>query len=284
MIPLCIDAILKITDFLSDRDKMQLTMISMSMDVLKYRLMYREKIHIGKIVELPYFDNFECVELSKIVNMYPKYVKYVYFKATSGNLSLLHSAPITHLSFSENFNKSIKYKIPPSVTHLRFNRYFNKEIKNDIPQSVTHLTFGHAFNQPIDNIPPSITHLILGKSFNKYSTFPQIINIIYLKLGRCYFHHELDTLPSIKYLEFDRFDFSIYKCIPQSVTHLILHRCYGPMPKNIPISITHLTFGSKFNVSIDGCIPSSIIEIKISKKYNIPISDEITLRVNIIRV
>uniref|UniRef100_A0A6C0CAF5 Uncharacterized protein n=1 Tax=viral metagenome TaxID=1070528 RepID=A0A6C0CAF5_9ZZZZ len=63
-------------------------MTSWSSDALKYKPIFHEKIHIDKIINLQHFDNFECIELFKVSDTYPKCVKYIYFEATFKDLSL----------------------------------------------------------------------------------------------------------------------------------------------------------------------------------------------------
>ncbi len=71
---------------------------------------------------------------------------------------------ITHLTFGNNFNKSIN-KLPSSITHLEFGNNFNRPV-NNLPNSITHLTFGNNFEQSVDNLPNLITHLTFGHWFN----------------------------------------------------------------------------------------------------------------------
>lgn len=74
---------------------------------------------------------------------------------------------MTHITFSNDFNLSIKNYIPQSVTHLVFGFSFDKPINGYIPSSVTHLTFGAMFDRPIDEcIPQSVVRLEFGEKFN----------------------------------------------------------------------------------------------------------------------
>jgi len=175
------DVILKISEFLTDKEKITLTMASQSLDKLKYKTVYREKLHINKIKYLSYFDRFECIEIWNAEYRYPKSIKNIYFFALNGNVP----SYVTHLTFGSYFNQLTDNCIPTSVTHLSFGAYFNKSIKGCIPASVTHLAFGLNFNQPIkDNIPSSVTHLTFGLNFDQPIKDHIPSSVTYLTLDR----------------------------------------------------------------------------------------------------
>src|ERR1700722_15408620 len=44
--------------------------------------------------------------------------------------------------------------------------------------------------------------------------------------------------------------------------------CYITYDKNIPSSVTHLTFGEEFNQNIKECIPSSVTYLKFGSNFN----------------
>jgi len=182
MLMLCSDIIIiKIGELLTDRQKIRLTMTSKSMNLLKHIFVYQKKIDITKIRNLSYFNNFECVEISNArYKRMPQKIKCVYFKASKRNIPLF----VTHLTFDDEFDKSIDGCIPASVTHLKFGRLFNRQINNCIPSSVIHLTFGMWFNQPIKNcIPQSVTHLIFGTRFDQPISNNIPSSVTHIKFG-----------------------------------------------------------------------------------------------------
>src|SRR5688572_15594005 len=164
MLALLREMIIEICEFLSNCEKIRLSAVSKSMDKIKHKLIYREKIDVHRIQNLSFFDNFRSIKMSCVCDLYQKYIVYV--------------------NPNRTYDEPTKDKLPLLVTHLEFDIFFNREIKNTIPSSVTHLIFGNMFNQSINDIPSSITHLTLGVNFDKYDTFPPVTNIIYLKISK----------------------------------------------------------------------------------------------------
>jgi len=239
----CEDTTLKISEFLTDHEKIQLIATSKIFDNLKHKFAYREMIKISKICRLSYFDNFEHVRVSKEPSKYPKKLKHIYFKfkarAPIGYKNVYEIIPqsVTHLTLGHQL---IQLRAPSvthlhvyaclnpittrnlqSVTHLRFSYYFDSALyKYSIPSSVTHLEFGYQFNQPIKNfIPSSVTHLKFGCRFNQ------------------------------------------------------------PIEKNNIPSVTHLKFGDHFNQIFDDDILRSITEIILSKTYPYEINKNIASKI-----
>jgi len=101
MLPINEDIILNISEFLTDKEKIKLTMISKLMD--KFKFAYRDKISICKITNLSYFENFENIGIYLIKNeRIPKKIKYIHFEAQTILFNImtknnLHG--ITHLTF-----------------------------------------------------------------------------------------------------------------------------------------------------------------------------------------
>jgi len=248
--------ILKISKYLPDKDKIYFTMISVAVDKFKYKFIYDEEISIRKIINLPYYDNFEYVQMSdkKKFPQLPQKVKRI---RTASSMITIPSS-VTHLQFGFKFNRPINTImtsdgqiiriIPESVTHLQFGVEFNQLIKNNIvdgkiirsiPESVTHLTFGSNFDQPIENImPPNVTHLTFGWCFNQSikNCIPPLVT--HLKLG-------------------DRFDKLTENCIPPSVTHLIIGDIFRPTRDLILDEDTK--FKSRFGRTKKDCIPHSVV-------------------------
>uniref|UniRef100_A0A6C0C8B5 F-box domain-containing protein n=1 Tax=viral metagenome TaxID=1070528 RepID=A0A6C0C8B5_9ZZZZ len=180
MLSLCDDIFLKLSEELTDKEKIYLTMICKQTDTLKYKFIYKEAIHVYKICKLLYFDNFECVSVSRVSRKCPKAAKQISLRAYSPSFPPF----ITHLTYE---CKKPIINIPQTVTHLTFGNSFNRAIDN-IPQSVTHITFGASFDQPIkDIIPSSVTHLYFGLHFDQEIKNYIPHSVTHLKFGFFFF-------------------------------------------------------------------------------------------------
>ncbi|AQN68772.1 FNIp repeat-containing protein [Saudi moumouvirus] len=167
------DVLLKIFDYLSDKDKICLCSANTDLRQFIYNIKFCGIYNYNKIKDLSYYSRF-------------KYIKY---KANNKHIpnSITLSAQrqvrekvlpsrLTHLTFVDDFNQSIKGCIPNSVTlsSCVFNEHSLRVFKNSpeeqvrekvLPSRLTHLTFGREFNQSIKGcIPNSVTHLTLSKS------------------------------------------------------------------------------------------------------------------------
>uniref|UniRef100_A0A6C0CB70 F-box domain-containing protein n=1 Tax=viral metagenome TaxID=1070528 RepID=A0A6C0CB70_9ZZZZ len=188
MLSLNEDIILEICNKLNDHEKISFTSITQKLDLLKRKLIFINQIDVCKIQNLPYFDRFESIILSKPETVPPKNAKNVYYRTNElvfpefvTHLTYYHDYgsslhpplikipdSVKYLTFGNYFNQNIDGCIPTSVAHLKFGVFFAHSIKNCIPNSVTDLTFGDDFDQDISgNIPESVTDLTFGKSFNR---------------------------------------------------------------------------------------------------------------------
>ena len=224
-----VDSFIHISRFLTDREKIYLATTSSSMNNLKHKFRYCERIRMDKIVHLPYFHNFEFVKIHTIPPTYPKCVKFIHLLTCSTNIP----SNITHLTFRRRFNRPVKY-IPPSVTYLKFGDYFNQPIDGIISSSVTRLNLRWNFNHRItNNIPSSVTHLTLYCDINNSKIGDIPLSVVHLKVG-------------------GRFDRNIKNHIPSSVTHLGF--CWNYLDHNIkndiPESVTHVYFGEHLDESL----------------------------------
>jgi len=182
MLSLPDEIFLTISREMNDSSKIRLSMACRRLNKMKYEMVYSRMMKIKKTSRLSYFDNFSNIIIVDRITMLPKH--------------------ITHLTFGDKFNRSIKGCIPETVTHLRFGWHFDQPIKDCIPSSVTHLIFGFKFNKPIkDCIPLSVTHLRFD----------------------------------------DRFNQSIKDCIPISVTHLTLGKDFDQPINDMPLTVKEIT-------------------------------------------
>uniref|UniRef100_A0A6C0C8R0 F-box and FNIP repeat-containing protein n=1 Tax=viral metagenome TaxID=1070528 RepID=A0A6C0C8R0_9ZZZZ len=239
------DIFSQICKYLNNKDKIGLSAISHATDCFKYRLIYTNRIFEPRIRGLPFYDNFECVNINCTCAKIPKNTKKMHmacFRECDRNPELLSLNNLTHLVLYKTSTLSSRrcagqenicyvYQnilIPKSVTHLKIGGHFDQPI--NIPNSVTHLIFGGHFNQSIEKVLPNfITHLTFGEYFNR-----SIKNII---------------PNSVTHLTFGySFNASIKNCIPDSVTHLTLRYGFDNFGTRLPASITCLKLENYSNI------------------------------------
>lgn len=190
---ICKDATLKICSFLSDQEKVYFAMIATSFSMLLSEMIYSKKVRFDAIEKLPYFDNFECVQLLHFTNKCPKFAKYVYYEASTRDIP----QNVTHLTFTQGFNKSIKGIIPKSVTDLEFSWDFIQSVQDCIPSTVKNMTFSYYFGRDIikednladfnnviglnhddhgfDRIPYTIMHVTYCRYYNKSAKLSNLL-------------------------------------------------------------------------------------------------------------
>jgi len=218
MLTICADMILKISEFLTDREKITLTMVCVLMDRFKYKFTYCEKINICNTYLLPYFDNFEYVQISATPDKYPKKLKHIFYEEY-GNIYDDIPPSVTHLTL--DWGQEMHKKVPsvtyvtmhgfiypstlidiPSVTHLEICVSRNTSInKKYIPSSVTHLMFGKCFNQRLENcIPSTVTHLKFCASFNMSMDIPP--SVVEISIPDTYGHEiNQDIMSRVKIIK-----------------------------------------------------------------------------------
>lgn len=106
---LCSDTVRYIGRYLLDRDKVSVIEVSKTYNNLKHMFVYRKHIKVDKIRHISYFDNFLSVILSHKTEMCPKNAKHIYWAT-----EMRYVPPnVTHLTFCNGFNQSVKDIIPP---------------------------------------------------------------------------------------------------------------------------------------------------------------------------
>lgn len=146
---------IKITDYLGNRDKLNL--IECSKELYRFRnlLRFHDMIDLSCIIKYEYTHHFTnvCVNLGE--------------KTTPEDLTHIPKT-VTHLIFGWYFNQPLGTSIPIGVRDLTFGWCFNQPLESSIPRDVRYLTFGYNFNQPLgESLPDTITHLRFGAQFNQ---------------------------------------------------------------------------------------------------------------------
>jgi len=178
---LCEDVFVRTSKWLSDRDKIMLTMTCMLLNPLKHKFMYEKVVNYEKITNLSYFDNFQNVSVTQEDYMRPKYAKSIHYDArtvtevaniprgithiTLGNIwsakwhHMLET--VTHLIFRCQIKELFPNLIPPSVTHLELYGKFDKSVGDHLPCKLISLKI-HDVDQKIEFLSPTLKKLSIG--------------------------------------------------------------------------------------------------------------------------
>lgn len=293
------DVFLYIIEFLSDHERRLFISICKGTLELQSKVMYEEFHKYFKIKNTSYISNFKRLiyigpkdkPICKSVNKSTKYIitstKYKIHHGVTNlkfefafNESFEHIPgfipdTVTHLTFGNKFNKSIRNCIPSSVKYLRFGTDFNQNIRNCIPYGVEHLTLEYGFTNTIhDSVPKSVTHLILYCDYDQSKQGAIHFGVTHLTFGGNIECITTDCIPTsvVNLIIVGNINpINMKNVIPASVTHLEFGIWFNQSIKGyIPNSVTHLKFGKYFDQSIDNCIPSSISHLKLNSNNDIP--------------
>jgi len=284
------DIFIKISEFLSDKDKIRLTTTSTKMNKLKFVFTYVDKIKINLICNLPYYDNFQNIstnycDTGKFLHPWdplllswaiagnnllhllnkgkvPNKMKYHHFTTNvidiaACDLKLQHHESLFFDETKYDLYVPLK-NMSYNITHLTISK-LHDEILDYIPNTVTHLFFGEDFNQSVPILPHSVIHIEFDDNFNQ-----PIKGIL---------------PPFITYIEFGfNFNQTIDDCFPPTVTCLIFGESFNqPIINCIPHSVTHLMFGYDFNQVVEhNCIPRSVKHLGFRGEFNKSIPNGVT--------
>ena len=120
------DMLRQICQKIGDRDKINLLSVNNSLHLLKNNIYYNDRVHDIDIQDLWYYDQFTNI-----------------------------------------YSESYMFKLPKNITHLTFGNFFDYSIKNCIPSTITHLTFGRWFTQDIQYLPKSVIFLTLSEYYHE---------------------------------------------------------------------------------------------------------------------
>jgi hypothetical protein len=284
MLSLCSDIYLIISDYIHDKDKIAMSMVSREMNKLKYVFIYVDEISFEKIRCLLYFNNFIYVRLNKkyppgqynILPLNCKHIHVMYsdidipwFQTSNGK-----SVKIKHISFGDGFdgfNSNIEIKIHhicfASNARLTFGHQYNHSFSTILPPNITHLEFGFGFYRCINPLVlTNIKYLKFGTCFDQPINFSSLKHLTHLIFGLNFNQPIHGCLPiSLLYLEFGMlFDQSIYESIPPSVRHLIFGHAFSyTIYRELPQTVTHLTLGKRYVWQMN-CIPPTVTHLTIN--------------------
>uniref|UniRef100_A0A6C0C7Y0 F-box domain-containing protein n=1 Tax=viral metagenome TaxID=1070528 RepID=A0A6C0C7Y0_9ZZZZ len=191
------DIFSQICKYLNNKDKINLSAISVVTDRFKYKLIFTRFVLEKQIRRLSFCDNFEYLCADCICDNIPKGAKKLRIECRgmckiNSELTFL-GENITDLLLYQCLDRPPErecyvyqnLQIPNSVASLTTGGSFNQSIENLIPNSVTHLTLGWYFDKSIkNNIPNSVTHLTLPYRYDNFvSPLPKSVKCLKLKTG-----------------------------------------------------------------------------------------------------
>uniref|UniRef100_A0A6C0C9P1 FNIP repeat-containing protein n=1 Tax=viral metagenome TaxID=1070528 RepID=A0A6C0C9P1_9ZZZZ len=251
------DAIIKICDLLCDYDRLNFLSISTKHDKYKQHIYFDEEVPIKRIIGLSYFNRFRNVFVSCIVNKLPP--------------------DVTHLKLSHGCDENIFDNLPNTVTDLILDLRISRNIKGCIPANVKRLRMTDAvlLNQCDLNgrIPEKVTHLFLGRSnlpVDISNCIPKSVKHLEINMGLIP-NQNIELHEGLTHLAIGEECLASFR-VPYSVMQLVLPSSYANpiIPygnkyldicrkiKNIPSSVTHLTYRSNTFDDITSWVPSSV--------------------------
>jgi len=265
-----------IAQWLNDNDRYYLMITNQSM--MTINLTFTGKYQYTDILMSSFFHCFESIKVGHIINCIDKPI--------IGNQKLFFPKNLRELHISSGVKEHNLNCIPSTIVRLSFGNSVKKV--NYIPSAVKYLSF---YGKTIENIPESVTHFECNTyriDWNcvpmvKYLTITDINNIkvpssvTHLKATGGNRMKDIHIPPSVSYLFIgDLYSFSRTAeiMIPPSVTQLILGPRFNKKFKILSKSLTHLTFGEKYNFPLQ--IPSTVTHLTLGADFqqelDIPLS------------
>lgn len=124
-------------------------------------------------------------------------------------------------------------------------------LTNHLTSFLLHSHTWSQFNLPFNNLPPALIYLELGSEFNQILTFSPNTVITHLTLGSGFY--ESFVLPeSLTHLRLNDGRWTVTLPPLPNLTHLFIYGRPSYVPiNNIPLSVTHLTFGRPTRARVD---------------------------------
>ena len=155
----------------------------------------------------------------------------------------------------EKFIRKINFNplnLPAKVKKVVINFSINKKLYDCMPTSITHVTFNYNIDPDLyNNISPNVTNITIGNIFN-------------INFNVC-------LTPNVTHLTFNSIRPYINGSIPVTITHLTLGGKFNQSDfhNRIPNSVTHLTFGDNFYQRIKNYIPDSVKYLIFGYSFNL---------------
>ena len=210
-----LEILVDITQFLSTKDILNLSLCSKYLRDILYAIKINDKVEFDKISGLNYFDSFTNVVYRKSGNVFSKSLYVLNWMCKENlpsklpdslkslHLGCYYNQPLLQLPDSlKNLHLGHYYnhllpQLPDPLKSLHLSSYYNQTLPQ-FPDSLKSLHLSHYYNQTLPQLPDSLKSLHLGYDYNK--PLPQLPNS--LRLLKIYRGFLLPTLSSNITIEF----------------------------------------------------------------------------------
>lgn len=196
---------------------------------------------------------------------------------------------LKHLTFGNDFNRSVNIGYLPNLTSLTLGHGFCKEIlPNTLPKTLIFLNIGDKYDESfeVDVLPKNLKYLTLGKNFNSHiENLPE--NLISLTFGKKFKQSLLYLPKNLRYLRLgDNFNKYTAKWpnklselyfgndfnqpinnLLDGLTRLSFGKNFGRFVSKLPDNIKNLSFGDDFNHPLPS-LPKKLVKLTLGKNYN----------------
>ena len=203
------------------------------------------------------------------------------------SIDKLQDTLLTHIFFSNNFNKNVD-NLPLGLKYLQFGNLFNNPVDN-LPLGLTHLIFKNTYSKSLNNLPNGLTHLSLNYYLRTIENLPHEIKYLFsyttIRIKNLSPKHNIEFISnifftdgylpkSLKCMIIDNYILSNIDInnLPTNLGILIIGGSFNHPVDNLPSSLVRIKFGNSFNHPVDN-LPSSLVQIKFGNSFNHPVDN-----------
>ena len=253
LIHLPLEILINITEFLSTKDILSLSICSKHFHNILSVVKFNENVKFKDISKLPYFDSFTNVEYYKSGKLFPRSLRILFWWNNDHLPSQLPDS-LKSLYLGNDYNQPL-LQLPNSLKSLYLGWYYDQPLPQ-LPNSLKSLYLGWNYDQPLPQLPHSLKSFCLGYSYDQ--ALPQLPNSLKsLYLGS----HYDQPLPQL----------------PNSLKRLYLSFYFNQPLLQLPNSLKSLYLGYYYDQPLPQ-LPDSLRLLKVWRKFLLPaLSFDITI-------
>lgn len=261
---LIVDVILQITDYLSDKEKINFLSVDKKTYLLVHHVTLNQYYKLNNIINLPFYDRFESVIIENYIDdkiSFPKKIKQLVMILDDD--VIIKNLPKNIQTLAILGSSSIEIEIPANVVFLYM--HDNVRILNEIPHICKKITFYGILRKDI--IPNYIKNLELDNLDEEIKDFiPKSVKRLGLNLDpNCFWQFNCSNIPGhIEELVFgNNFNENLVSKFPSSITSIIFGENFNqPLQNHLPDNLEILSLGPAFSQSLKD-LPESLIIIRL---------------------